>query len=541
METLRHALSLLVVLLVAHGCDSGASTGIPDCPDGAWRVCVTEERTWGRRACTGGEWESVCQPPQCTPGAEEACETPCGSSGERWCADDGWWQPCVGREICDAEDNDCDGAVDEGLEELCHCGFRYGVRRCEAGVWLTCDTGHKGTPEVCNGEDDDCDAAVDEDLQRPCQTICEGGFEVCEDGAWVDCTARPPTEEVCNNIDDDCDGALDEDQPEQECGIGECRRLLPTCAGGAPVWCDPYHGAVKEVCDQLDNDCDGDTDEDAKACCEPGVTRACSLSVGECLEGLSLCGDDGTWGACSGQVPTPELCNGIDDDCDGETDEGEPGINQPCGSDFALCKSGMTGCVGGLPECLGDVPGVEEICDGKDNDCDGLTDDGLVELVEPFEPNDTCETATLLEPVPSADGGYIMLPWTLYRTDGGGDVDWFEIRPVVDAVGTPGADDSYVMIFELVAALDDPEDADVQLCYSKFGCKPGIDMVCPEHDIVSIVWTRAWGSPLPGRSVHLRIKGPPSCRPYGLAVQVSSDFLAKGHPRDWNPHPPDWW
>ena len=520
-----------LVLLLAGGCaPTGAPAGEAPCEIGTWRTCVTDGNHWGRRTCTASGWSDLCDAPPCAPGDTEACTTPCGSGAVHGCTDDGWWGPCEGVEVCDNEDDDCDGETDEGLEEVCHCSFRWGVRRCEAGAWRHCDTGHPGVPEACNGEDDDCDSETDEGLQRPCESYCEEGFEVCEDGAWVDCTARPPTEEVCNNIDDDCDGETDEEQPEQECGIGQCFRILPTCSKGVPLWCDPTEGAVKEVCDAKDNDCDGETDEDAPACCDPGAVRACSTAVGACLEGISECEADGTWGACTGTVPSPEICDGEDNDCDGETDEGEPGINDPCGSDFALCKSGMTGCVDGAAECLGDVPGGVEICDGKDNDCDGYTDDGLLELVDPMEPNDSCQAATTLNPLPNAEGAITLYPWTLYAADGGMDVDWYEIIPLLQ-VEPPKPGDTPVLVLDLSVALDDPEGGDVQLCYSKVGCKSVSDLKCPEHDSFSLTWQRPWQTTAPPPRTHLRVSGAPSCEPYVLAIQFQVGYLPKG--LDW--------
>ena len=96
----------------------------------------------------------------------------------------------------------------------------------------------------------------------------------------------------------------------------------------------------EEICDGIDNDCDSETDED--------LTRACSTECGAGTETCNL----GSWVDCSAPAPQEEICNGLDDDCDGQVDE------------ELINKCGTCG------------PDLEEVCDGIDNDCDGNTDNG---------------------------------------------------------------------------------------------------------------------------------------------------------------------
>ena len=81
-----------------------------------------------------------------------------------------------------------------------------------------------------------------------------------------------PTAEVCDNMDNDCDGSVDEDLGFTTCGLGVCENTVDSCVGGVPQTCDPLPNAVPEICDNLDNDCNGLVDD--------GLTQATSCGVG---------------------------------------------------------------------------------------------------------------------------------------------------------------------------------------------------------------------------------------------------------------------
>ena len=168
-------------------------------------------------------------------------------------------------ELCNGEDDDCDGQTDEDFVIGLECDGEDdddcadGQYVCGAsGKGLVCDEAGLGRQETCNAEDDDCDGLVDDGADEFCQTACGTGSKVCEDGVLLPCDARQPTMEICGNgADDDCDGVVDEDFDEEcgnDCGPGTIR-----CVGGVLQECDAP-GPQEEMCDLVDNDCDGVTD-----------------------------------------------------------------------------------------------------------------------------------------------------------------------------------------------------------------------------------------------------------------------------------------
>ncbi|MEZ4434566.1 MAG: MopE-related protein [bacterium] len=131
-------------------------------------------------------------------------------------------------------------------------------------------------PETCDGTDEDLDRRIDEDfaLNQPCTTD-DGrcGLTGCAaDGSGTTCGALPDApaqgDERCNGVDDDCDGDTDEGfSVAVECmvGTGACETFgLQICApDGMGTVCDATAGeAIEESCNDVDDDCDGETDEE---------------------------------------------------------------------------------------------------------------------------------------------------------------------------------------------------------------------------------------------------------------------------------------
>jgi hypothetical protein len=303
-----------------------------------------------------------------------------------------------GVELCiDGLDNDCNGQEDDGCEcnagETFECGTDVG--QCELGT-ITCQS--NGEPgacqnqvesgvETCNNLDDDCDGSTDENLTQTCGSntgVCSEGTSTCSSGSWGSCQGSTGSStEVCDDKDNDCDGQVDNgfDNKGKSCtvGTGACQRSGTFICGtsGSRVTCDATPGSpAAEVCDNIDNDCNGSVDD--------SVTRSCGTDVGTCSTGTETC-SSGSWGSCQGSTgSSTEVCDGQDNDCDGGTDENvKPTYYFDSDNDGYGTSAGLTRCnpladynATQTGDCDDDDdsihPGANQYCSGNvDNDCDG--------------------------------------------------------------------------------------------------------------------------------------------------------------------------
>jgi len=204
-----------------------------------------------------------------------------------------------------------------------------------------------GVPETpYNGVDDDCDPGTpDDDLDGD-------GFLAADDCDDQDASSVP-TEERCNGIDDDCDGTVDEDATDR-----------------VEAW--------------TDGDGDGWSAGDPVLTCEVGAGQA--ARDGDCADADPAVHPE-----------AEEVCNGADDDCDLQIDEGLPdasGYTDLDGDGWgdAAAEDCDTDTVAEGGDCADDdpdvYPGAMEVLDGVDNDCDGITDEHVVVIVIGYQCQD---------------------------------------------------------------------------------------------------------------------------------------------------------
>jgi hypothetical protein len=487
-----------------------------DCDGGTDEDHVVTETTCGIGACevpghvvcAEGQEQTQCAPglppdendascdgvdSDCDGATDEDCVI-CTPSGDP--ADD-----------CDGVDDDCDGETDEEfVADEIPCGL--GV--CQVPASRVCLEGQvvdqcaPGLPPVetdaeCNGLDDDCDGQTDEEVVVTPTTCGTGpcaaeGQLLCEAGVPVDtCAPGQPLavdDATCDNVDDDCDGVPDDELPVElpdgsvvfgsglPCGTGACAGGVTECYDwDGEVWliCStlpPFSETVGDVCNGLDDDCDGLTDA-ADLDLAADSDRRCELGDGECegaLKPLDHC-QGGIWLPCTtadylAWAPAYEpgaeaTCDGLDNDCDADVDEDfsltlpdgalVAGPGKACGT--GACAGGVTQCESEGLVCTTAEKADSEACNGLDDDCDGLSDEAVdlpcgpgllcvdapqfdlsTACVECFDANDQpwdgCDYTTLAETqVNESTAANEHRPAVVALTDGGFAVTWTAAYP----------------------------------------------------------------------------------------------------------------
>ncbi len=292
-------------------------------------------------------------------------------------------------EYCDGADNNCDGAADESTAVDASTWYAdddrdgYGAAAfsavaCDAPLNYVADNTdcddtdvevYPGAPEYCDGEDDNCDGTVDEDTALDASIwYADADSDGYGDAVTTLVACDKPEGYLADNTD--CDDTTDQVSP-----------------------------TATEYCNGTDDDCDGTTDEDAAADAltwyadtdtdgygDPASTyAACAVPSGYTADDTD-CDDTDVLVSPVGT----EMCNGYDDDCDGEADEstaidaatffadGDTDGYGDAGIGVAACTQ-PSGYVADDTDCddtdENEFPGATEYCDGDDDNCDGEVDE----------------------------------------------------------------------------------------------------------------------------------------------------------------------
>jgi hypothetical protein len=317
-------------------------------------------------------------------------------------------------------DDDCDGTANEDCEcvplVLQQCGTtdvglcEYGEQLCKPdGTWAACQNAVESVDEICDGDDNDCDGFTDEGLLHTYYVDSDGdsygttsSIEACSITAGYaevsgDCDdakdiVNPGEEEGCDGLDNNCDGRVDEgfidtdadgdadcidtdDDNDGDLDTNDCKPLDSTV----------YHGAT-EICDGKDNNCNNDVDEgllidyhpdsDGDTYGDPNFAEwACSAPAGY-VESNTDCDDTDP----EIHIRATESCDGVDNNCNDQIDESFTDTDTDGDADCIDTDDDNDGYLD-TEDCKPlDAtihPGATEICDGVDQDCDGEIDEGV--------------------------------------------------------------------------------------------------------------------------------------------------------------------
>jgi hypothetical protein len=348
-------------------------------------------------------------------------------------------------DLCDGIDNDGDGQVDEDATFTTYYadadGDGYGdpettIRACTQPAGYVSDntdcadndaTVYPGAPEICDGKDNNCNGQVDEsagttwyrdsdgdgygDVTQSTTACTQPAGYVADntDCADNDATVYPGAPELCDGKDNNCNGQIDEGagttwyRDSDGDGYGDTETTMQACAQPTGYVANntdcadndaTVHPGAPEICDEKDNNCNGQVDEGA------GTTwyrDSDGDGYGDPAQSTTACAQPDSYVAdntdCADNDATvypgaPEICDGKDNNCNGQVDDGAGNTwyRDSDGDRYGDPAQSTTACtqpagyVSDNTDCVDNdatvYPGAPEICDGKDNNCNGQVDDG---------------------------------------------------------------------------------------------------------------------------------------------------------------------